>query len=54
MGNSEVGHLNIGAGRVVNQELMQITRDIESGVLFEKQPLMRAMDSARNGTRPCT
>ena len=47
MGNSEVGHLNIGAGRVVNQELMQITRDIESGVLFEKQPLMRAMDSAR-------
>ena len=47
MGNSEVGHLNIGAGRVVNQELMQITRDIESGVLFEKQPLMRAMDSAK-------
>ena len=48
MGNSEVGHLNIGAGRVVNQELMQITRDIESGVLFEKKPLIWAMDSARD------
>ncbi|MGI6695593.1 MAG: 2,3-bisphosphoglycerate-independent phosphoglycerate mutase [Christensenellales bacterium] len=47
MGNSEVGHLNIGAGRVVNQELMQITNDIESGALFEKEPLIWAMDSAR-------
>ncbi len=47
MGNSEVGHLNIGAGRVVNQELMQITRDIESGVFFEKKPLIWAMDSAK-------
>ncbi len=51
MGNSEVGHLNIGAGRVVNQELMQITRDIESGVLFEKKPLIWAMDTARETGR---
>lgn len=51
MGNSEVGHLNIGAGRVVNQELMQITRDIESGELFRKAPLIKAMDTARNTGR---
>lgn len=46
MGNSEVGHLNIGAGRIVNQELMQITRDIESGKFFNKEPLTWAMDQA--------
>ncbi|HSK68657.1 MAG TPA: 2,3-bisphosphoglycerate-independent phosphoglycerate mutase, partial [Candidatus Limnocylindria bacterium] len=46
MGNSEVGHLNIGAGRIVNQELMQITRDIESGKLFNKEPLIWAIDQA--------
>ncbi len=46
MGNSEVGHLNIGAGRIVNQELMQITRDIQSGKLFKKEPLNWAMDEA--------
>jgi len=51
MGNSEVGHLNIGAGRIVNQELMQITRDIQSGRLFKKEPLNWAMDEAfRNNT----
>lgn len=47
MGNSEVGHLNIGAGRIVNQELMQITRDIESGVFFQKEPLLWAMQSCK-------
>ncbi|MDI9520226.1 MAG: 2,3-bisphosphoglycerate-independent phosphoglycerate mutase [Bacillota bacterium] len=47
MGNSEVGHLNIGAGRIVNQELMQITRDIESGALFKKEPLLWAMQEAK-------
>ncbi|NLM85200.1 MAG: 2,3-bisphosphoglycerate-independent phosphoglycerate mutase [Clostridiales bacterium] len=47
MGNSEVGHLNIGAGRIVNQELMQVTRDIESGMLFTKEPLIWAMDEAK-------
>ncbi len=31
MGNSEVGHTNIGAGRVVYQELTRITKDIENG-----------------------
>ena len=47
MGNSEVGHLNIGAGRIVNQELMQITRDIQSGKLFRKEPLIWAMEEAK-------
>ena len=35
MGNSEVGHTNIGAGRVVYQMLVKITKDIEDGVLSE-------------------
>ncbi len=51
MGNSEVGHLNIGAGRIVNQELMQITRDIESGVLFTKEPLIWAMSEAKKDNK---
>lgn len=47
MGNSEVGHLNIGAGRIVYQELTRITKDIQDGVFFEKQPLITAMDKAK-------
>ena len=47
MGNSEVGHLNIGAGRVVYQELTRITKDIQDGVFFEKEALIWAMDSAK-------
>ena len=39
MGNSEVGHQNIGAGRIVDQELMRITRSIESGTFFENAAL---------------
>ena len=46
MGNSEVGHLNIGAGRIVYQELTRITKDIQDGVFFEKKPLVKAMDTA--------
>ena len=34
MGNSEVGHTNIGAGRIVYQELTRITKDIEDGEFF--------------------
>ena len=37
MGNSEVGHTNIGAGRVVYQMLVKITKDIEDGVFFENK-----------------
>jgi len=47
MGNSEVGHLNIGAGRIVYQELTRITKDIHDGVFFEKEALIEAMDSAK-------
>ena len=47
MGNSEVGHLNIGAGRIVYQELTRITKDIQDGVFFEKKPLVKAMDTAK-------
>jgi len=46
MGNSEVGHLNIGAGRIVYQELTRITKDIRDGSFFEKQPLINAMNNA--------
>lgn len=50
MGNSEVGHLNIGAGRTVHQELSRIDNACESGELFENAVLRKAMDSvARNG-----
>ena len=44
MGNSEVGHLNIGAGRIVYQELTKITKAIEDGIFFDNVPLNRACD----------
>lgn len=47
MGNSEVGHLNIGAGRIVYQELSNISRSIESGELYEKQELLDAVENAK-------
>ena len=47
MGNSEVGHLNIGAGRIVYQELTRITKDIMDGVFFEKEALVWAMEEAK-------
>ncbi len=46
MGNSEVGHTNIGAGRVVYQELTRITKSIKDGDFFENVALCDAMDSA--------
>lgn len=51
MGNSEVGHLNMGAGRIVYQDLTRITKEIEDGVFFENSELKRAMENAKeNGT----
>ena len=47
MGNSEVGHMNMGAGRIVYQELTRITKDIQDGTFFEKAPLIHAMDTAK-------
>lgn len=52
MGNSEVGHLNIGAGRVVYQELTRITKDIKDGGFFNNETLEAAIDNARkNGSK---
>src|SRR5574344_1966165 len=47
MGNSEVGHLNMGAGRIVYQELTRITKEIEDGVFFENPALLKAMNNAK-------
>jgi 2,3-bisphosphoglycerate-independent phosphoglycerate mutase len=47
MGNSEVGHLNIGAGRVVDQELTRIDRAIEEGALRGNPALLAAFEAAR-------
>ena len=47
MGNSEVGHLNIGAGRIVYQELTRITKSIEDGDFFQNEALMKAMKNAK-------
>lgn len=50
MGNSEVGHLNLGAGRVVHQDIMRISRAIDSGEFFDNAVLGRALEAARGGT----
>ena len=47
MGNSEVGHTNIGAGRVVFQDLPRISREIETGDFFRNPVLLDAMESCR-------
>lgn len=46
MGNSEVGHTNICAGRIVYQELTRITKSIEDGEFFENEALLKAVDNA--------
>ncbi len=51
MGNSEVGHTNMGAGRVVYQELTRITKTINEDKLKDNEAIVGAMDSAlKNGT----
>ena len=47
MGNSEVGHTNMGAGRVVFQDLPRITRDIQTGDFFKNSAFLEAMDNCR-------
>lgn len=51
MGNSEVGHLNIGAGRVVYQELTRINRSIKTGEFFNNPVLLEAMHQANERNR---
>lgn len=51
MGNSEVGHLNIGAGRIIYQELTRITKEIEEKNFFKNPVLLGAMENAKkNGS----
>src|SRR5512142_1732897 len=47
MGNSEVGHLNIGAGRVVYQDLVRISLAVQDGTFFENPAFLRAINHAR-------
>ena len=47
MGNSEVGHMNMGAGRIVYQELTRITKSIADGDFFENEALMAAMNNCK-------
>jgi 2,3-bisphosphoglycerate-independent phosphoglycerate mutase len=48
MGNSEVGHLNIGAGRIVYQELTRISKDITDGGFFKKEEFLGAIKNAKD------
>ncbi|MDO5593754.1 MAG: 2,3-bisphosphoglycerate-independent phosphoglycerate mutase [Eubacteriales bacterium] len=48
MGNSEVGHTNIGAGRVVYQDLPKISRDIDQGTFFQNPAYQKAMLAAKD------
>lgn len=48
MGNSEVGHLNIGAGRIVYQELTRINKSIREGYFFENSVLLNALTTAKS------
>jgi 2,3-bisphosphoglycerate-independent phosphoglycerate mutase len=50
MGNSEVGHLNLGAGRIVYQDITRITRSIREGDFFQNPALVQAIDAVGNGT----
>ena len=47
MGNSEVGHINMGAGRIVYQELTRITKEIDDGTFFQNAALMAAIDNCK-------
>ncbi len=47
MGNSEVGHMNMGAGRIVYQELTRITKEIQDGEFFENPELLAAINNCK-------
>ena len=49
MGNSEVGHTNIGAGRIVYQDLTRVSKSIADGDFFTNEVLVEAMNNAKNG-----
>ena len=52
MGNSEVGHMNMGAGRVIYQELTKITKSIQDGDFFQNQEFLAAVRTARSMILP--
>ncbi|OXM84991.1 2,3-bisphosphoglycerate-independent phosphoglycerate mutase [Paenibacillus rigui] len=51
MGNSEVGHLNIGAGRIVYQDLTRISKSIRDGEFFENETILGAIRHAKDNGR---
>ncbi|KAF9124480.1 hypothetical protein BGX30_000921 [Mortierella sp. GBA39] len=51
MGNSEVGHLNIGAGRIVYQDLTRISKSIREGEFFNNPTLVEAVQAAKNNNK---
>lgn len=54
MGNSEVGHLNLGAGRIVYQELTRITKSIDDGDFLKIPRSMRPWTAANSAAQSCT
>ena len=48
MGNSEVGHLNIGAGRIIYQELTRITKEANEGGFAKNESLLKAIENVKN------
>ena len=51
MGNSEVGHMNLGAGRIVYQDLAKINRAVEQGSIDQEQELQKAFDYAKQNSK---
>lgn len=51
MGNSEVGHINLGAGRIVYQELTRITKEIKDGDFFKNESLLAAITHAKKNKK---
>ena len=51
MGNSEVGHMNIGAGRIVNQDSLRINKDIKKGDFKTNPTLLEAIDNAKKNNK---
>jgi 2,3-bisphosphoglycerate-independent phosphoglycerate mutase len=50
MGNSEVGHLNMGAGRIIYQELTRITKEIQDGDFFENKAFLEAVSNCKKNS----
>src|SRR6201990_913854 len=52
MGNSEVGHLNLGAGRIVYQELQRINVAVRDGEFYQNEQLLTSIHTAKNNNKP--